>query len=138
MSIFFRKIKNFIDKNSLGENIKILGFVDNPYPYLKAADCLICSSYAEGFSTAIAESIILGLPVISTDCAGVAEAFGDESCGIICDNTDDALKDAIKDVLENPSFLGDFKLACQNRADFFSLKANIAKIEKLLLESVSK
>lgn len=129
-------LRNYIDENSLSEKIKLHGFADNPYPYLKASDCFICSSYAEGFSTAIAESIVLDLPVISTDCAGVAEAFGDESCGIICENTDKALKDAIKTVLENPSLLDDFKLACKNRSDFFSLKAGVEKIEKMLIKSM--
>ena len=126
-------LKAYIEEEALGDCVKLLGFKANPYPYFANSDCFVCSSYAEGFNTALAESLILGIPIISTDCAGAAEAFGGLECGIICPNNDKALKEALKSVLEKPDRLEVFKKACRQRSGFFDLNNNIKKIEDMFL-----
>ena len=59
-------IKKYIDMNKLNKNIKIVGFKDNPYPYLKASDSLILSSRYEGLPNVILESLVLKKLVISS------------------------------------------------------------------------
>ena len=44
----------------LDQNITLKGHVDNPYPWMKKADIIICSSKYEGLSTVIQEAMILG------------------------------------------------------------------------------
>ena len=52
----------------LEEKVTLVGFTDNPYPYIKSATGLILSSQSESLPTVILEAFSLGTPVISTDC----------------------------------------------------------------------
>lgn len=56
--------------NSLGLIGRVLlpGYVQNPYPVVRAARLFVCSSNTEGFPNALIESMALGCPVVSTDC----------------------------------------------------------------------
>ena len=64
----YTKIKNFIIYNNLSSNIKLLGFKENPYPYIKLSDIFVLTSKFEGLPNVLLESIFLKTPVISTDC----------------------------------------------------------------------
>ncbi len=52
----------------LEDKVEILGFKKNPYPYMKHAKLLILSSEREGLPTVLIEALILGTPVVSTNC----------------------------------------------------------------------
>jgi glycosyltransferase involved in cell wall biosynthesis len=64
----YTKIKNFIIYNNLSSNIKLLGFKENPYPYIKLSDIFVLTSKFEGLPNVLLESIFLKTPVISTNC----------------------------------------------------------------------
>jgi glycosyltransferase involved in cell wall biosynthesis len=51
------------------ENVQFLGFVANPYMYMKRASVFVLSSIREGLPTALVEALSLNVPVVSTDCA---------------------------------------------------------------------
>jgi glycosyltransferase involved in cell wall biosynthesis len=52
----------------VAERVIFMGFQPNPYPFIKAASAMVLSSKFEGFGIVIAESLSLGVPVISVDC----------------------------------------------------------------------
>jgi glycosyltransferase involved in cell wall biosynthesis len=62
------KIKNYIKKNNLGNNVKILNFQKNPYKYLRLADIFILTSKFEGLPNVLLEALTLKKYIISTDC----------------------------------------------------------------------
>ena len=64
------KVEELINKYKLNDYIKITGYVENPYPYIKACDIYIQPSYHESFGLTIKESVILGKTVVSTDTVG--------------------------------------------------------------------
>lgn len=89
--------ENFISENNLFNHVKLMGYMDNPYPILKSADIYVCSSYAEGFNTAITEALVLGVPVVTTEISGVREQLGSDSYyGIITENSEEGLADGIR------------------------------------------
>ena len=63
------------------------------------------------------------------------EIFGGEDCGIICENSDDGLFDAMKKVLDEPSLLEKFKKAEEKRAKTFSRVSRIKEV-KAFIENV--
>ena len=120
------------EKNNLNDRVKLFGFQENPQKFIKNADVFICSSYAEGYSTAVSEAVILGVPVVTTDCSGMREIFGDEECGIICENSDEGLFEAMKKVLDEPELLERFRAAERKRAKALNVSARIKAVEDFL------
>ncbi len=55
-------------KLRLQNNVKFLGFKENPYPYIKNSDLFVLSSRWEGSPNALTEALALGVPCVSTDC----------------------------------------------------------------------
>ena len=124
------KIEKLRDAFELNDYVNLMEFEENPYKYIKQADCYVCSSYAEGYSTAVCEAIICGLPVITTDCSGMMEIFGGEEIGIICKNSEDGLYEATKTVLDNPKLLEKYRKNATLRAKALSYKTRAEAIEK--------
>ena len=66
------QLEELIDKYNL-YNVKLLGYKDNPYKYIKMGDLFVCSSRNEGFSLVIGEAVNYQIPIISIDCSGPNE-----------------------------------------------------------------
>lgn len=75
------KLENYIRENNLEDNVKIMGFIENPYPYIKNSTATILTSLSEGFSLALVESVMLNTPVISTDVGVARELIEKYNCG---------------------------------------------------------
>lgn len=65
------------------DNVHFLGFRQNPYSYMRAADVTAILSEYEGLALTVAESLTAGTPVLSTRTGGVAELLPDEYGWII-------------------------------------------------------
>ena len=129
------ELESFVKKNNLNESITFLGFTDNPYKYLSKADLFVCSSRREGFSTAVTEALILGLPVISTNCSGAYELLGtNNEYGIVTENSEEGLYIAIKKVLSNSELLNYYKGKSSKRGKQFSIEKTVSNVEKMLRE----
>jgi hypothetical protein len=76
-------LEQYITENDLCDNVKILGFVENPYPYIRCSTATVLTSLSEGFSLVLVESAVLGTPFISTDVGISRELFDKYGCGTI-------------------------------------------------------
>ncbi len=128
------QLKQLVQDKNLSGTIDFAGFQSNPYPYIKQADCFLCSSRAEGFSTVATEAMILGKPIITTDCAGMKELFGNEECGLMVENSMLGIREGILHVLENPTCIVRYQKAVQRRRGAFTKKARMEEMEKILDE----
>ncbi len=125
------QLQQFIIDNRLEESIKLLGFKKNPYKYMKCCDLFICSSYVEGYSSVIAEALVLGIPVISTECSGARELLGNNVYGVVTENNDESLYQGIYQLLSDTIYYSLLKRKCSR----FDLKGDIKDIEDLLLKN---
>lgn len=128
-----RSLEDLVEEYKLGDNVLLLGFKSNPYPYLAQGDLFVCSSRSEGYSTAVTEAIILQLPVVATACSGMVELLGsDGEYGIITENSEDALYAALKNVLADEKKLSEYRRRVKQKSDEFSISRLMEPIESVL------
>lgn len=111
---------NRIKDLRLEEYVTLNGFVRNPYPWMKKADILICSSEYEGSSTVVQEALILGTIVVTTPCGGMADLLGKSEYGMIVDGSDQGLYKGLKEMLDNFSLQKKYRIAANGRGELFS------------------
>lgn len=109
------QIERYVKDHQLYDSIKLFGFQSNPYPFMYESDILVCSSDFEGFSTFICEGVILGKPILTTDCSGMHDILNDYDAGIIVENSDEAFLSGLRKCLQgeishNPKVRNSFAL----------------------------
>ncbi len=73
------KIREFAKRCGVEDRVIFAGFQANPYPWIRHARLLVLSSDYEGFGNVLVEAMVLGTPVLSTDCpAGPGEILAGE------------------------------------------------------------
>ncbi|MBU3019319.1 glycosyltransferase [Paraglaciecola agarilytica] len=125
-------LKTLAKELGIETKVHLLGFRENPYPYLANADYLVSASNAEGFPNGIAEAMCLGKPVVATNCqSGPAEILtGDNNTqtdsfltaehGILCKVNDvDALEGAMS-AMEEGNVVELYQKKSERRAKDFS------------------
>ena len=75
-------IRNYISTNELTNNISLVGFKQNPYPYMKGAKVCMMPSKYEGFGLSAVEMLTLGTPVIAANVGGLKNIVND-TCGCL-------------------------------------------------------
>lgn len=111
----------------------LIPFKDNPYKYVANADLFVCSSRREGFSTAVTEALILGIPVVSTECSGAKEMLGEnDEYGIVVENSEEGIYEGLKKMLSDPDLLKHYKKQAEIRGGFFSKEETVKAVEDML------
>lgn len=112
-------VLQLIEEKNAGGYISVLNAKNNPYPYIAEADLLVCSSFSEGYNLTLAEAMILGVPVLSTDCSGPREILGGGEYGMLVENSKEGILDGIRTLYDSPSLLKKFKQKAIERQSFF-------------------
>ena len=127
------QLSALVSELALEDTVFLVGFQKNPYPYISASDVFVCSSFSEGLSTAVSESIVLGRAVVSTEVSGAYEILGkNNEYGIVVENHDDALYAGMKNFLENPEQISYYQEKAQERSKFFMLSHVISENEEAI------
>jgi glycosyltransferase involved in cell wall biosynthesis len=63
-------LEQLVKDFNIVDDVALLGYVENPYPYMRSADVFVLSSRWEGLPTVLIEAMACGAPVVSTDCPG--------------------------------------------------------------------
>ena len=80
----FEQAKSLVSELQLEQKVYFPGVRKNPYKYLAASEMFLLSSYTEGFPNVLVEAMILGRPLVSTDCrTGPAEILDHGKYGIL-------------------------------------------------------
>lgn len=64
------------------DSFLLLGAHENPYPYMASCDVYVQATRYEGCCTSISEAVILGKPVIASDCDGNKEQLTRYETGV--------------------------------------------------------
>ena len=115
------------------EDILFLGWRKNPFKYMAHCDLFVMSSLGEGFGLSLLEAMALGLPVISTDCAGPREILDNGKYGILIPSANkQALVQAISKVLEDSILRKCLREKAKERATLFSLEKMAMEYGRLI------
>jgi glycosyltransferase involved in cell wall biosynthesis len=76
------RLKRLAGSLGLGERVRLIGFQSNPHAIVRQADLFVLSSRYEGLPNALLEAMIVGTPVVSTNCPyGPADLIEPERTG---------------------------------------------------------
>lgn len=89
------RIESVISRYGLGNEIRLLGMLPNPYPYMAGCDIYVQTSSFEGFGLTLAEARILHKPVVSTNFAVVYDQIRDGENGLVCNMDAESVSDKI-------------------------------------------
>ena len=64
----YAQLKNYIYEKKLHNHVRLLGYKNNPFKYIKQADIFLLSSKYEGSPNVLVEALILKKYIISTNC----------------------------------------------------------------------
>ena len=91
--------RQIIANNSLEQQVQMLGYCENPHPYIAASDWFVSASDFESFGLSVLEAITLGTRVLSTRSVGTEEVIGLAGGGVLIDNNPQAIRDGLRGVL---------------------------------------
>ena len=133
------ELRDFISQNNI-TNVRLEPFKENPFPFVAKAHLFFCPSYTEGYSTAVTEAVLIGTPVITTDCDGMNEIFADSQGGRIIENSDSAIRDALEKYITGAALRETLKKETEQKKTSFRklCKENVDKYISLFEEVLKK
>ncbi len=128
------KLEKYIKENDLEENVKILGFIENPYPYIKNSTATVLTSLSEGFSLVLVESAMLNTPIISTDVGVAKELIQKYNCGDIINYDEKELATVLIRYLNKYDGYKEFA----DVSNEYDIKTEVRKTVELIEQTIQK
>lgn len=129
-----KNLEEYIKNENLESSVTLLGYHTNPYKYLKACDLFVCTSYAEGFSTAATEALIVGTPVCTVEVSGMSEMLGENNeYGLVTKNTDEDFYRGLKKLMDDAELLEHYKKQALIRGKRFDTEDTVKEVEDFLV-----
>lgn len=122
----YNDLRHAIHKMNL-VNIKLFGHVENPYPYIYAADLYVSTSKSEGYGLAISESLYIGTPVLCGHFESIDEII-DSNNGIVVQNKTSNYVDIIEQLITDKSKLKILKSNTKLKISNTEIRKEIEKI----------
>ena len=96
-----QKLEKLIEDLKINNTFTLLGEKDNPYPYIKKADCLCLFSKFEGYGIVIDEAKILGKYILATNTAAREALLDYSDYSTIVENSEEGIEKAIREFIKN-------------------------------------
>lgn len=130
-----KELEDYVRDNHLDSSVTFLGYQTNPYQYVSKCDLFVCASFAEGFSTAATEALIVGTPVCTVEVSGMKELLGEHNeYGIVVENSEAALYQGVCVLLNDINKLKCYQKRAVERGKYFNKENTIRAVEQMLLE----
>lgn len=128
----FENIKKLKSDLGLDNSVTMLGFTDNPYPYIREAGYFVLSSRYEGFPTVLFEAITLKKNIIATRVSGVDEMLQNGQLGLITDNSEEGIYTGMKQALTQPESFSGYQHQLKNYRMPFDLENSVKAILRII------
>lgn len=81
--------------------VRLGGHKQNPYPYMRRANCFVFPSKYEGQGVVLYEAMALGLPIIATSIPTSIEVLASGKYGLLADDTAESFASGMETYLQN-------------------------------------
>lgn len=113
------KLQGMIDEAGLNDIVILEGFCPNPYPYMRAADIFTMTSVSEALPTSLCEAMVLGKPVVVTDCSGCKELVNHGQYGIMTKQTVQSIYEGLKEMVTDTDLRQKYSALSRKRSAIF-------------------
>lgn len=94
-------LETLTKENAITDQISILGFRSNPYPYIKNCDIYLQSSLFEGLGRTVIEASILCKPIVTTNFPTAFSIINNNRTGIIVNMDGVSIAQGLKNIMQN-------------------------------------
>jgi glycosyltransferase involved in cell wall biosynthesis len=136
-----RRLADLVAELGLGENVRLLPFVDDPSPLYRWADIVtVPSRLPESLGRVAIEAMAYGRPPVVSDIGGLPEVVEDGRTGwLVPPDQPDALAKAFLAIIENPSAWNNMPSAGRDRYEkLFSESAFQSALASLMSEVLDR
>lgn len=130
------ELRRRIQKAEVAEVVQLLGARDDIGDLLCAADVFVFPSRYEGIGGAMLEAMIMGVPVVVSDLAGLREVLDDGRCGVLVPPGDPAaLAAAVERTLNTAAEAAERAAMARTRArQTYSYEASVEGMRAMYLD----
>lgn len=115
--------------------VSMLGYRADIASIMAACDIFVLPSYREGTPRVITEAMASGLPVVSTDIAGIPEQIVDGENGVLVRPGDvEALTDCLEQLVRSAELREELGAAGRERVDTFSVESMLSDLDDVYRE----
>lgn len=119
---YIKEVNDYISDNGLNGLVGMAGFQSDMLPYYQSADIQLVTSSFEGFSLAIMEGKISGLPLVSYELKNLDISRDGRGMVIIPQEDITAAANAVVRILKDPALKKEMGLSARKSAeDFFDI-----------------
>ena len=124
----------------ISQRVNFLGFQDNPYIFLKNADCFLLSSRSEGHPYTLMEAMYCEVPcVVSRYSSSVADLIKDGEAGIVVESGNTAqMAEAMEQILKDGQIRSKFIKNAKITVEKYGTGQVLPEYEKLFLSCTGK
>lgn len=126
-------LEKLIQDVGLSDCVSLKGAVSDLHEQIKTSEIFVLSSDYEGLSNAFLEAMMMGLPVIATNCAGCDEVIENGKNGLLIQVGDqNGLVEALNTLIENEEYRNAIAKNGQKSVQRFQVDAIIQTWEQVI------
>jgi len=133
---YLLELKDRLKSYNLENDVKFLGFTNEPHKFMQACDCVIMASKNETFGLVTIEAMQMGTAVIGANAGGVLEIIDDKETGLLFEsqNSND-LASKIEELYLNSTLREELEKNGEQKAtESFNNDIQFEKLIKVLKE----
>lgn len=134
---FQRRLSSYVEEHGLTAQVRLTGPIQDVTSVLDTTDILLMPSRAEAFGRVTVEALGAGVPVVGTNTGGTAEILSHGGGVLVPPGRPDLMAAAVRDLLNSPDRLTDFRRQARRTAERFTAARNAELVQREVLAVIA-